>query len=207
LNSSDELHPKTLGETNMANISDNATNDRSFNTLVTAVKTTVLNGVKKSFLSIMGLALVLMLQVTFFGSEAIASPFSGIGNQVDKMTQGVKTDMAIDKAAGITKEIGRDLRDGRTDKVIDKVAETSKDFAKEAGNRAKELAKNVKDGTKENIGKAKDMAKDAKDNIGDGVDKAKEVTDEVKDGAKDLPDKAGNKVEEAIDSVKNFLGQ
>ena len=92
-----------------------------------------------------------------------------------------------------------------------KLADTSKDFVKEAGNRAKDLAKNVKEGTKENIGKAKDVAKDAKNKMGDGVDKAKTMasdrTNEVKDGAKDLPEKAGSKVNEAIDSVKNFLGQ
>ena len=191
----------------MANILGKArAND--FNTPVTAV----LDGVKKGLLFAVGFALVCILQVTFFSSGAIASPLANIfGDQVDKVTQGVKTDMAIDKAAGITKEIGRDLRDGRTDKVIDKVAETSKDFAKEAGKRTKELAKNVKEGTKENIGKANDVAKDAKDKIGNGVDKAKDIasdrTNEVKDGAKDLPEKAGNKVDEAIDSVKNFLGQ
>lgn len=189
----------------MANISNKA------NHTLIAIKATVLNGVKKSFLSIVGLALVLMLQITFFGSEAIASPFDGIGNQIDKMTQGVKTDMAIDKVSGTTKEIGRDLRDGRADKVIDKIAETSKGLAKDTGNRTKELAKNVKDATKNNIGKAKNMAKDAKSDIGDGVDKAKEVvgdrTDEMKNGTKDLREKAGNKVDDAIGSVKNFLGQ
>ena len=91
-----------------------------------------------------------------------------------------------------------------------KLAETSKEFAKEAGNRAKELAKNVKEGTKENIGKAKDVAENSKDKIGNGVDKAKKIvsdrSDAVKDGAKDLPEKAGNKVDEAVNSVKNFLG-
>ncbi len=183
-------------------------NDHNFNSPVTAL----LNGVKKGLLFAIGFAVVLMLQVNFFSSGASASPLAGMfGNKVDEMTQGVKTDMAIDKAAGITKEIGRDLRDGRTDKVIDKLADTSKDFAKEAGNRAKELAKNVKEGTKENLGKAKEVAKEAKAKIGDGVDSAKEMagdrTNELKDGAKDLPEKAGNKVDEAIDSVKNFLGQ
>lgn len=189
----------------MANISNNATDT------LTAMKVTVLNGIKKSFLSIVGLALVLMLQITFFGSEAIASPFDGVGNQIDKMRQGVKTDMAIDKVSGTAKKIGRDLRDVRTDKVVDKIAETSKGLAKEAENRTKELAKNVKDGTKENISKAKDMAKDAKNKIGDDVNKAKEVvgdrTDEMKNGTQDLREKAGNKVDDAIDSVKTFLGQ
>ncbi|PZO38456.1 MAG: hypothetical protein DCF19_16155 [Pseudanabaena frigida] len=196
----------------MTKVLNAVTSGYSFSNRVNAIRVTVRNGIKKSFLSLFGFALVLLLQVAFFSSEAIASPLAGLfGNKVDEMTQGVKTDMAIDKAAGITKEIGRDLRDGRTDKVIDKLADTSKDFAKEAGKRTKELAKNVKEGTKENIGKAKDVAKDAKDKIGDGVDKAKEMasdrTGEVKDAAKDLPDKAGNKVDEAIDSVKNFLGQ
>jgi molecular chaperone DnaK (HSP70) len=190
----------------MTNLLDSG-NANTFNTPVTAV----LNGVKKGLLFAFGFALVLMLQVTFFSSGAIASPLASFGGQVDKMTQGVKTDIAIDKAAGITKEIGRDLRDGRTDKVIDKLADTSKDFAKEAKNRTKDLAKNVKEGTKENMGKAKDMAKDAKNAIGDGVEKTKEMAgdraDELKANTKDLPDKAGNKVEEAIDSVKNFLGQ
>ncbi|CAN1210345.1 hypothetical protein TUMEXPCC7403_09130 [Tumidithrix helvetica PCC 7403] len=191
----------------MANILDGGRAPH-FNSSVT----TGLNGVQKVLLLAFGFLLVLMLQVTFFSPRAIASPLANIiGDRVSKVTQGVKTDMAIDKVAGVTKEIGRDLRDGRTDKVIDKVAETSKDFAKEAGNRAKDLAKNVKEGTKENIGKAKDVAKDAKGKIGDGVDKAKKMAgdraDEVKDGTKDLPEKAGNKVDEAIDSVKSFLGQ
>jgi len=92
-----------------------------------------------------------------------------------------------------------------------KLAETSKDFAKEAGNRAKDLAKNVKEGTKANMDRVKDVGKNSKDKIGDGVDKAKAMasdrTNEYKNGAKDLPEKAGNKVDEAIDSVKNFLGQ
>jgi len=191
----------------MTHILDKHKSDH-FNTPLPAL----LDGVKKGLLFACGFALVLMLQATFFSSGAIASPLAGLfGNKVEEITQGVKTDMAIDKAAGITKEIGRDLRDGRTDKVIDKLADTSKDFAKEAGKRTKDLAKNVKEGTKENIGKAKEVAKDAKDKIGDGVDKAKEMasdrTNEVKDGAKDLPDKAGSKVDEAIDSVKDFLGQ
>lgn len=189
----------------MANILDKVSAN-NFNTPVVAV----LNGVKKGLLLAVGFALVWMLQVAFFSSGAIASPLASLGNQVDKMTQGVKTDMAIDKVAGTVKDIGRDLRDGRTDKVIDKVADTSKDFAKEAGNRAKDLAKNVKEGTKENMGKAKEVAKDAKDKIGNGVDKAKDMasdtTNEVKDGAKNLPD-GGNQVNNAIDSVKNFLGQ
>ena len=92
-----------------------------------------------------------------------------------------------------------------------KLAETSKEFAKEAGNHARDLAKNVKEGTKENIAKVKESAKDTKDKIGNGVDKAKKIvsdrSDAVKDGAKDLPEKAGNKVNEAINSAKNFLGQ
>jgi hypothetical protein len=92
-----------------------------------------------------------------------------------------------------------------------KLAETSKDFAKEAGNRAQDLAKNVKEGTKANMDRVKDVGKNSKDNIGDGVNKAKAMasdrTNEFKNGAKDLPEKAGNKVDEAIDSVKNFLGQ
>jgi ElaB/YqjD/DUF883 family membrane-anchored ribosome-binding protein len=179
-----------------------------FNSPVTAV----LNGVKKGLLFACGFALVFMLQVTFFSSGAIASPLANIfGDQVDKVTQGVKTDMAIDKAAGITKEIGRDLRDGRTDKVIDKLADTSKDFAKEAEKRAKDLAKNVKEGTKENIGKAKDMAKDAKGKVGEGVEKTKNMVgdraNEVKENTKGLPAEAENKVDGVIDSVKNFLGQ
>lgn len=174
-----------------------------FNSPVTAV----LNGVKKGLLFACGFALVLTLQVSFFSAGAIASPLASIGSEVNKMTQGVKTDMA----AGITKEIGRDLRDGRTDKVIDKLADTSKDFAKEAEKRAKDLAKNVKEGTKENIGKAKDVAKDAQGKLGEGVEKTKEMVgdraSEVKENTKDLPDKAENKVEGVIDSVKNFLGQ
>jgi ElaB/YqjD/DUF883 family membrane-anchored ribosome-binding protein len=191
----------------MIHISENGKANH-FDTSVTAV----LNGIKKGLFFACSFSLVLMLQVTFFSSGAIASPLANIfGDQVDKVTQGVKTDMAIDKAAGITKEIGRDLRDGRTDKVIDKLADTSKDFAKEAEKRAKDLAKNMKEGTKENIGKAKDMAQDAKGKIGEGVDKAKDMasdrTDEVKNGAKDLPEKAGNKVDQTIDSVTNFLGQ
>lgn len=179
-----------------------------FNTPVNAV----LNGVKKGVLFACGFALVLMLQVAFSSSQAIASPLASLfGNKVEEITQGVKTDMAIDKAAGITKEIGRDLRDGRTDKVIDKLADTSKEFAKEAEKRTKELAKNVKEGTKENLGKAKDMAKGTTDKIGEGVEKTKKMVgdraNEVKDGAKDLPEKAGNQVDGAINSVKNFLGQ
>jgi len=186
----------------MNHILDNRKADH-FHTPVTAV----LNGTKKGFLFACVFALVLMLQVTFFSCGAIASPLASIGSQVDKMTQGIKTDMAIDKAAGTVKEIGRDLRDGRTDKVIDKLADTSKDFAKEAEKRAKDLAKNVKEDTKENIGKGKD----AKGKIGEGVEKTKEMVgdsaDEVEENTKDLPDKAENKVEGVIDSVKNFLGQ
>lgn len=131
--------------------------------------TAVLNGVKKGLLFAVGFAFVYLLQVTFFSSGAIASPLANIFGD------------QVDK------------------KVIDKLADTSKDFAKEAGKRTKELAKNVKEGTKENIGKAKDVAKDVKDKIGDGVDKAKEIasdrTNEVKDRAKDLPEKAGNKAD------------
>ncbi|GBO54170.1 hypothetical protein APA_2118 [Pseudanabaena sp. lw0831] len=152
----------------MTNILDSG-NASNFNNPVTAV----LNGVKKGLLFAFGFALVLMLQVTFFSSGAIASPLASIGNPT--------------------------------------IADTSKDFAKEAGNRAKDLAKNVKEGTKENMGKAKDMAKDAKNKVGDGVERTKAMAgdraNEVKANTKDLSDKAGNKVEEAIDSVKNFLGQ
>jgi len=163
----------------------------------------VLNSIRKGILFACGFALVLMMQVTFFSSDAIASPIAGIfGNKVDEMTQGIKTDMAIDKAANITKEIGRDLRDGKTDKVIDKLADTSKKIAKEAEKRAKDLAKNVKEGTKENLGKAKD----ASDRIGEGVDKAKEMVgdhaNDVKDGAKGLPDKAEEATDGLVDSVK-----
>ena len=168
----------------------NKTNDVSFGALVVNVVEFITSGIKKSLLLMTGFALVVMLQVTCFSSEAIASPIAGFfGKQVDKVTEGVKTDMAIDKAANATKEISRDLRDGRTDKVIDKIADTTKEFAKDADKRAKELAKNVKAGTKDNIDKAKDMAKDAKNNV------------------KDLPDQANDKADEAIDSVKNFLGQ
>jgi ElaB/YqjD/DUF883 family membrane-anchored ribosome-binding protein len=154
----------------MTHILDNSKTTHS-HTPVTAI----LNSTKKSLFFACVFALVLMLQVTFFSLNAIASPLASIGSQVDKMTQGVKTDMAIDKAAGITKEIGRDLRDGRTDKVIDKLADTSKDFAKEAEKRAKDLAKNAEKGTKENIGKANDMAKDAKGKMDEGVEKTKKT--------------------------------
>lgn len=179
-----------------------------FNISVTAV----FKGIKKGFLFACSFALVVMLQVTFFGSGAIASPLANIfGDQVDKVTQGVKTDIAIDKAAGTAKEIGRDLRDGRTDKVIDKLADTSKSLAKEAEKRSKELAKNVKEGTKENLGKAKDLTKDAKGKIGEGVEKTGQVmedgTDGVKEGTKDLPEKVGNTVERGIDSVTDFIDQ
>ncbi len=185
-------------------------NDKAnhFNSPVTAV----LNGVKKGLLFACGFALVLMMQVTFFSSQAIASPLAGFfGDKVEEVTQGVKTDMAIDKAAGITKEISRDLRDGRTDKVIDKLAGTSKDLAKEAEKGAKDLAKNVKEGTKENLGKAKNMAKDASGAIGEGVEKTKQMAgdraNEVKENTKGLPNEVENNVDGVIDSVKNFLGQ
>lgn len=136
----------------------------------------LLDAGKKGLLLAFGFTLVLILQLTFFSSEAIASPLAGLfGSRVED----VKTDITT--------------------------------INKEAGNQAKELAKNVKEGTKDNIGKAKEVAKDTKDKIGDGVDKVKEMasdrTDAVKDGAKDLQENAGNKVDEAIDSVKNFLGQ
>jgi len=187
----------------MTYILDNR-NANHFNTSATAV----LNGVKKGFLFAFGFALVLMLQVTFFSCDAIAAPLANmVGDQVNKVTQGVKTDMMIDKAAGITKEIGRDLRDGRTDRVIEKLADTSKDFTKEAEKRAKDLAK----GAKDNIDKAKDMSKDAKSKIGVGVEKTKEMAgnraDRVKENTRDLPDKVEEKTEGIIDSVKNFLGQ
>ena len=196
----------------MIEVLNTATSDDSFSTIANRIKATVGNGLRKGFLSVFGFALILMLQVAFFSPEAIASPLAGLfGNKVDQMTQRVKTDMAIDKATGITKEVSRDIRDGKTDKVIDKIADTSKDLAKQAENRAKELAKNVKEGAKENTGKAKGVAKDAKDKIGNGVDKAKEMasdqTDEIKDGAKNLSEKAGNKVDQAIDSVKDFVKQ
>ena len=200
----------------MIEVLNTATSDDSFSasisTIANRIKATVGNGLRKGFLSVFGFALISLLQVAFFSPEAIASPMAGLfGNKVDEMTQGVKTDMAIDKATGITKEISRDIRDGRTDKVIDKIADTSKDLAKQAENRTKELAKNVKEGAKESTGKAKGVAKDAKDKIGDGVDKAKEMasdqTDEIKDRAKNLPEKAGNKIDQAIDSVKNFVRQ
>lgn len=191
----------------MIHILENVKTSR-FDTSATAV----INNVRKGILFACGFALVLMMQATFFSSDAIASPLAGLfGNKVDEMTQGVKTDMAIDKAAGITKEIGRDLRDGRTDKVIDKLADTSKEFAKGAEKRAKDLAKNVKEGTKENLGKAKDVAKDATGKIGEGVEKTKEVVgdraNEVKENTKGLPDKVEEETEGVIDSVKNFLGQ
>jgi len=174
----------------------------SLNALIAKAK----SGLKKSFLSTFGVlvALVLVLQVTFFNSEAIAAPFG-------KQVEGVKVDIAIDKAAGTVKEISRDLRDGRTDKVIDKVADTTKEISKETGNRAKELAKNVKDGTKENISKVEGATKNAKNDIGDGVEKAKDAvgdrTGEALDNTKDLSEKSGNKVDEIVDSVKGFLGQ
>ena len=177
----------------MIEVLNTATSDDSFSasisTIANRIKATVGNGLRKGFLSVFGFALISLLQVAFFSPEAIASPMAGLfGNKVNEITQGVKTDMPIDKAE-----------------------DTSKDLAKQAGNRAKELAKNVKEGAKESTGKVKGVAKDAKDKIGDGVDKAKEMasdqTDEVKNGAKNLPKKAGNKVDQAIDSVKDFVRQ
>lgn len=162
-------------------------NDKTnhFNSPITAV----LNGVKKGLLFTCGFALVLLLQATFFSPQAIASPLAGFfGNKVEEVTQDVKTDMAINKAAGNTK-----------------------DFAKQAEKRAKELANNVKEGTKENIDKAKDMAKDATGAIGKGVEKTKEMigdrANEVKENTKDLPNQAQEGAEGVIESVKNFLGQ
>jgi hypothetical protein len=176
-------------------MSDITNKTKSFNNLVITVR----NNLKKRFIFTFGgmLVLFLMLQVTFFSSEAIAAPF---GKQIDKMTQGVKTDMAIDKFAGNTKEIARDLRDGNTDKVIDKVADTTKGFAKDVTN-----------GTKNNIGKAKNAAKNAKNDIGEGVEKAKQTagdrTGDALDKTQELSQKSENKTEGIIDSVKDFLGQ
>ena len=188
----------------------------------------VLKNLKKGFLITFSAVLVLFLglQATFFSTAAIAAPF---GKQIEKMTEGVKTDMAIDKVAGTTKQIGRDLRDGRTDKVIDTVSDTTKDISKELGNRAKDVAKDVKKGTKENLGKAKDVAKDVKKGTKENLGKAKNVAKDATNNMNDMGDNveysknmAGDRAVEAldktkeesnkgvngvIDSVKDFLGQ
>jgi methyl-accepting chemotaxis protein len=154
------------------------------------------NSVIKAKITGLFLCLFLLLQVTFFSPEAIAAPFSNMGKQVDKITQDLKTDMAIDKAAGNVKELSRNVRNGRTDKVIDMAANTAKDM----GNRAKEFSNDVKDGTKENIDKVQKATKNASNKIGDR-------TGQVLDKTKDLSEQAGNKLDEVVDSVKGFLGQ
>ena len=73
------------------------------------------------------------------------------------------------------------------------IVEKSQNAAKDAGDRAREIAKNVKQDTENNFNKAKNMASDR--------------ANQIKNDAKDLPESAGNKVEEMIDSVKNFLGK
>ncbi len=135
---------------------------------------------RKNFSSVFGLVLTmfLILQINFLGFANVANPVASLGNQIEKVIQGTKSDMAIDKAAGTTKEIARNLRDGRADKLGDMAA----DSLKNAGNRTKELARDVKRGTKENISKAQNAAENTKNDLGD---------------------RTGN----VIDSVKEFLGQ
>jgi ElaB/YqjD/DUF883 family membrane-anchored ribosome-binding protein len=159
----------------------------------------------------------LLLQFNLSG--AIANSITdSITGQIDKVTQGMNTDKVIDKVAGGMKEVSRDLRDGRPDKLIDKAAGTAKDFTKNAGNQAKELAKNTEDATKNAGNKAKKLAKNTGnvvkedvDNVRDTATKAKssvgDRTGEALDQTKNLTKKADNSVGDMIDSVKGFLGQ
>jgi len=70
----------------MANISVNASNNGFSKPSITTVQASLINNIKKIFLFAVGLSLVLMMQVSFFNENAIASPLASIGSQVDKLT-------------------------------------------------------------------------------------------------------------------------
>ncbi len=119
-----------------------ATSGDSFSNLVNEIRVTLRNGLKKSFLSLFGFALILLLQVAFFSSEAIASPLANI-----KLAD---TSQDFAKEAGDrTKELAKNVKEG-TKANIDK---------------AKNVAKNSKD-------KAKNATKDLPEKAGNKVDEA-----------------------------------
>ena len=119
---------------------------------------------KKSFLALCGFALILLLQVAFFSSEAIASPLAGLfGNKAEEVTQGIKTDRAIDKAVAGTKEnIGK----------------------------AKDMAKDVKTKIDDGVDKAKTMAGDRANDMKNGAkdlpEKAGNKVDDAIDSVKNF---------------------
>jgi hypothetical protein len=129
-------------------------NNGNSNHSITSVMTK-LNGLKKGLSFAFGLALALMLQVTFFSSGAIASPLANIfGDQVDKVTQGVKTDMEIDKAAGITKDLIKNAK-GKIDEGVEK----TKKMAGDRANEVKENTKNLPDQAGNKVEEAIDSVK------------------------------------------------
>lgn len=146
----------------MKNQISNTKSASCFSALINTMKVSVGNSIKNIFLSLFGFALVLLLQISFFSSEAIASPLAGLfGNKVSETTQSVKTDRAIDKVTNSTKEnIGK----------------------------AKEVAKDVKDKIGDGVDKAKAMASDRTNAMKNGVkdlpEKAGNKVDEAIDSVK-----------------------
>lgn len=146
----------------MANISGKASaND--FNTSVIAV----LNGVKIGLLFAVGFALVCILQVTFFSSQAIASSLANI------------------KLAETSKEFAKEA-ENRTKKLAKNVKEGTKTNI----DKAKDVANDTKDKIGDGVNKAKTMAGDRTNEVKDGAkdlpEKAGNKVDEAIDSVKNF---------------------
>jgi ElaB/YqjD/DUF883 family membrane-anchored ribosome-binding protein len=124
----------------MANILDGG-RPPHFNTPVT----TGLNGVQKGLLLAFGLLLVLILQVTFFSSRAIASPLAN----------------NIDKVAETSKDFGKEA------------GNRAKDLAKNVKEGTKENIGKAKDAAKDAKGKIGDGADKANNKVNEAIDSVK----------------------------------
>ncbi|MEA5486927.1 MULTISPECIES: antitoxin [Pseudanabaena] len=149
----------------MANISVNASSNVFSKTLTTKVPVTLMNNIKKIFLFAVALSLVLMMQVSFFNENAIASPLASIGSQVDKLSDTSKT---------LAKDTGNRAKD---------LANNLKTGTKENVDKAKDMAKNGKGRIADGVDKTKEMA-------GDRANEAQENTQALSDKASNKVEEA-----------------
>ncbi|MBD2178651.1 hypothetical protein H6F42_17165 [Pseudanabaena sp. FACHB-1998] len=140
----------------MANILDSS-RAANFNDPVTAF----FKGVKKGLLFACGFALVVMMQVTFFSSGAIASPLANMGSPVDKVAE-------------TSKNLAKDVKEGTKENI----------------GKAKKAAKDTKSKVDGGVDKAKQMASDRTNELKNGAsglpDKAGNKVEEAIDSVKDF---------------------
>ena len=149
----------------MANISVNASNNGFSKPSITTVQASLINNIKKIFLFAVGLSLVLMMQVSFFNENAIASPLASIGSQVDKLTD---TSKYLAKDTGNrAKDLANNLKTG-TKENIDK----AKDMAKDAKGKIGDGVEKTKEMVGDRVNEAKQNTKDLSDKAGNKVEEA-----------------------------------